>query len=672
MSEIGSGGHRRPLAILPLLLGLIGALVFAAWVASGTDALYDFMNVGVYHLVLALAAVTCLAQAALDRAPRLAWLAFGVGLLCWTAGDVYWATVLVNDRPIQYPSWADAGYLAAFPCFYVGIALLIKHSVGRFTEARWLDGVIGALATGALGAAALAPALIGLTEGDASVVFTNLAYPLGDLFLIAMIVGALVASGRRGSGPLVLVGVGLLAWSFGDVVYLYQEATGSYASGWMDETWLVGSLLIGAAALVGSSRTVRPKDVHQSSIMPPIVFSMVAVGVLAWDHYDSLHLAAVWLSVATLGAVVLRLGVSFGMNKRLVSDLHEDSTTDSLTGLGNRRKLLTDLERVPLAAAGGKSASYTFALFDLDGFKSYNDTFGHPAGDALLSRLGARLVSMLPASAAVYRLGGDEFCFLVQPGAGSRRTILAAAQTALTETGEGFSIGASGGAVTIPGEASSASDALRLADQRMYRAKASSPGRVAEQTSALLRTLVRTREPTLDDHQHGVADLARATGRDFDLMGEQLEVLCRAAELHDIGKIAIPDVILNKPGPLTASEWDLMRKHTLVGARLLSHSQAMVPVADLVRSSHERWDGFGYPEGLAGEEIPFGSRIILVCDAFHAMTAGRPYQPTMSVPDALDELRAHAGTQFDPTVVERFASRMERGVRSSHVEAARA
>jgi two-component system cell cycle response regulator len=138
------------------------------------------------------------------------------------------------------------------------------------------------------------------------------------------------------------------------------------------------------------------------------------------------------------------------------------------------------------------------------------------------------------------------------------------------------------------------------------------------------------------------------------ITGAMLDDVERAAELHDIGKIAIPDAILNKPGPLDLEEWSFMRRHTLIGESMLSAAPALQGAAKIVRSSHERIDGEGYPDGLRGDEIPLASRIVFVCDAFHAMTSDRPYGVAGTVPDALAELADCAGTQFDPAVVEAF------------------
>jgi two-component system, cell cycle response regulator len=138
------------------------------------------------------------------------------------------------------------------------------------------------------------------------------------------------------------------------------------------------------------------------------------------------------------------------------------------------------------------------------------------------------------------------------------------------------------------------------------------------------------------------------------LASQALDEVVRAAELHDLGKMAIPDEILQKPGPLDQEEWAFVRRHPLVGERILSVAPALLPVARIVRGTHEHWDGSGYPDGVAGEQIPLGARIIAVCEAFAAMTSPRPYRPARSVDAALEELRACAGSQFDPAVVAAF------------------
>jgi HD-GYP domain-containing protein (c-di-GMP phosphodiesterase class II) len=213
--------------------------------------------------------------------------------------------------------------------------------------------------------------------------------------------------------------------------------------------------------------------------------------------------------------------------------------------------------------------------------------------------------------------------------------------------------------VRLPAETTSATDALRLADRRMYAQKGTRADSARSQTRGVLLRVLHEREPELDRHLDGVARIAADLGHALGLEAEDQDVLVRAAELHDIGKIAIPDEILHKQGPLSDDEWALMRKHTVIGERVLAAAPAMNQVAKVVRGTHEHWDGSGYPDGLTGEEIPLEARIILICDAFNAMTEGRPYRKRMSVPDAIEALREGAGAQFDPELVELFAQRAE-------------
>ena len=146
----------------------------------------------------------------------------------------------------------------------------------------------------------------------------------------------------------------------------------------------------------------------------------------------------------------------------------------------------------------------------------------------------------------------------------------------------------------------------------------------------MLLQVLHEREPELHDHHHEVAELAVAVGNRLAMLPDEIDVMVRAAELHDVGKMAVPDKILDKPGPLDPPEREFIERHTLVGERILSAAPALQPVARLVRTSHERWDGTGYPDGLAGEQIPLGARVIAVCDAFHAMTSERVYQPPVA------------------------------------------
>jgi two-component system cell cycle response regulator len=292
-------------------------------------------------------------------------------------------------------------------------------------------------------------------------------------------------------------------------------------------------------------------------------------------------------------------------------------------------------------------------MFDLNGFKNYNDTFGHPAGDALLLRLGAALAEAVgPLGGRAYRPGGDEFCVIADGSRG--RAIEQAACRALSEHGEGFSISTAFGSVVIPHDTGDVTEALRKADQAMYAQKHSGRATAGRQSSDVLMRALAERHPDLGEHHDGVAELVEAVGKRFDIAGEELAQLRHAASLHDIGKVAIPDAIITKPARLTDEEWAFMRRHTVIGERILAAAPALGAAARLVRSSHEAWDGSGYPDALAGVEIPLGARIIAVCDSFDAMISNRPYATAMTTQEAVAELRRCAGTQFDAEVVVIF------------------
>jgi diguanylate cyclase (GGDEF)-like protein len=364
--------------------------------------------------------------------------------------------------------------------------------------------------------------------------------------------------------------------------------------------------------------------------------------------------APLGLAIAALALLILA-AVSFRSSRRV---LHEAAHTDVLTGLSNRRQLIADLEAA--CVRGRRGERFTVILYDLDGFKGYNDSFGHLLGDALLRRLATKLSSTIGGGGRSYRLGGDEFC-VVAPLNGDARVDLVAAQgaEALSEDGEGFSIRASYGAVVLPDEAHDPSELLATADLRMYARKQrgrTSPGR---QTTDVLVRVQHEKSPVLGPHVSAVAQLATKVGQAMGLSESRLHMLVQAGELHDVGKMAIPDAVLGKAGPLTEEEWRLIREHTMVGERILSAAPALKPVAGIVRASHERVDGSGYPDQLAGEEIPLEARIIHAADAFCAMTAERPYSPARTVDDAIAELRRCAGTQFDATVVEALVAVIE-------------
>jgi len=379
------------------------------------------------------------------------------------------------------------------------------------------------------------------------------------------------------------------------------------------------------------------------------------IAVAATDDKPNPDFVNAWSTglLTVLGiALVTLLGscASLAVSSRRVA---RELSTDVLTGLRNRRSLLDELPRVCQRASEEQPAFLWF--FDLNGFKSYNDSFGHLAGDTLLARLGGRLHEAVDAHGTAYRLGGDEFCALITAHVEDPHALFLKASEALTEQGGAFTVTAAAGAVEIPRETSDPTHALRLADQHMYRQKATSRDGAAELITAVLHAALAQRHPDLGEHSDDVAGDVELLARTIGLDEEAIALIIKAGDLHDVGKLGIPDEIITKPGPLTDEEWAFMKQHTVMGEQIIAAAgPSLDRIGPLVRASHERWDGKGYPDGLAGEAIPLGARIITICDSFRAMLDERVYKPAMSLPDALREMRRCAGTQFDPQLVEVF------------------
>lgn len=627
-------------------ISVVGFAVFAlgTLLAPPGGELERLFDIWVYDALMIFACIVVGSHAYVVRRERTAWAVITLALASWTFGELWYAIF----EPETYPSVADVGFLAFYPLLYIGIVLLLRTRARSIAGTLWLDGVTAALAAAAIGAAVLVELVLSSTEGSRSTVVTNLAYPLGDLLLSSMVFGVFALTGWKPGTRWLLLGLGALATAAADAIYLFQTAAGTYVDGtWVDLLWPASMLLIAGAAWM-PDRTREALDVEGRPLLAvPAACAFLATGILVYDHFARLNLLAIGLATATLALVVARLAVTFRENRRLFELTRREATTDALTGLGNRRQLIADLERL-LRSHPVRPA--LLMLFDLDGFKSYNDAFGHPAGDALLSRLGAKLATVPDDDGAAYRLGGDEFCLVMPVAEREAEPLIDLACEALAERGEGFEIATSFGAILLPGEATDASEALQLADERLYAQKYGRRGESGRTIAALLEAL-SLREPDLETQLAGIGALAATVGHALGLRRDELAELDRAAQLHDLGKLAVPDEILRKPGALDDREWDFVRQHSLVGERILRASPALRSVAGIVRATHENWDGSGYPDGLVAEEIPLASRIVYACNAFVAMTSHRPYRTALPVEDALNELMRCAGTQFDPEVV---------------------
>jgi diguanylate cyclase (GGDEF)-like protein len=518
-----------------------------------------------------------------------------------------------------------------------------------------VDGLAAALGVAALSAAIVFETVLDSVDGKALAVATGLAYPLFDLVLLGLAIGALASTGWRLDRTWMLLAAGVATFWLADSLYLVRTAQGVYESGgWFDAGWWAGLALIAAAAWQPAPvRERRPSEERVRVIAVPLAFGAVGLGLLVYGAIAHVNLLAIGLAAASLVAVMARATLTFGENVAMLRTSRDEALSDALTGLGNRRSLARALDE--LLPQATPERPLVLALFDLDGFKQYNDTFGHPAGDTLLVRLGSNLSAFLHGRGQAFRMGGDEFCALFQIGGESHDPMVRGAAAALSEHGDGFSIGCSFGAIALPVEADDAVEALRIADQRMYANKHAGRMSAGRQSKDVLLRALAERDPGLGTHAETVA-MAAATAEALGLSPDEVENVRHASELHDVGKVAIPDAILGKPGPLTDEEWTFVRRHTVIGERIILAAPALARVATLVRGSHERWDGAGYPDGLSGDAIPLGARIVAVADAFAAMIAGRPYRAARTPDQALDELRLAAGTQFDPDVVDAWCA----------------
>lgn len=651
------------------LLAFAGVLVAAYAVYLIAEPSGSFFTIAVgdvaYELSFVLVAAVCLSRGLQGGRRRPAWLLLATGIAMYAAADTGWTVAYANAADPPPISLADIGYLGFYISAYIALLGFMRGRVSLRRVSPWLDGLVPAAAVGALASTVVIEQVQRSLGGASFANLVNLAYPLGDALFLALVLAALATGHIRVGRMWGCVAGGLVILGVSDSIYLVLVAHGSYAAdGIINLGWPVGILMLGLAALQPAPTGQGLEEESHRGLVIPVTFGLIAVGLLMWDHQHRLSGVTIALACLSVLAMAARLGLTYGENVRMLIRIREDALSDQLTSLGNRRRFVLDLER-----RLREGRPHVLVLYDLNGFKSYNDTFGHPAGDALLAQLGRRLAAAATdAHGRAYRMGGDEFCVLLSAPYATPEA-LAKIDEALRAHGGHFDVHAASGRVDLPGEADSSSEALRIADARMYANKHGHRGSAGRQTTDALVTAIQERSPELDNHLRGVTGLARLVALALDLGEKEVQDVVYAAELHDIGKIAIPDSILGKPEPLDEHEWEMMHSHTIIGERIVGAAPALGQAAKLVRSSHERFDGGGYPDGLAGDEIPVGSRIIAVCDAFDAMTSGRPYRDAVSPAAAVAEILACAGSQFDPRVVAAAADLMSRAAEPASPEA---
>ncbi|MBA2615169.1 MAG: diguanylate cyclase [Actinobacteria bacterium] len=397
----------------------------------------------------------------------------------------------------------------------------------------------------------------------------------------------------------------------------------------------------------------------------------------------SLMLAVLWaespfLAVALIGPLVAVALYQRSMHKAMKA--MRLALTDAATGLGNKRHFEELLQRY-LDRADEEHSPLTLCLIDLDNFKGINDLFGHPVGDRVLSQIATRL----RRGGESFRLGGDEFAILLPNRDADEGFAIAqsvARRIAEAKYDHGGAVTASIGVATYPQKDLDRAELVRVADKALYQAKGHGKARVhvylpdARMTPAAPRPLlvpgrvaglrhaasaahaVVARDVYIGNHSHNVGELAARIAHRLGLDHDQVELLRVAGNLHDIGKLLVPEDILHKPGQLTPAERIVVERHSEIGYRMLD-ALSIDPIALWVLHLHERWAGDGYPNGLAGEDIPIASRILFVADSYDTMTTDRVYRSKVSRAEALDELDRCAGAQFDPAVVAATRAELE-------------
>jgi diguanylate cyclase (GGDEF)-like protein len=521
-----------------------------------------------------------------------------------------------------------------------GVSLGIVFGVAGVVLFGWAAGVLICF---------IAPGLIHLLEHRPPI---RVAYNASVFALAAAVAGA-VSAPIDGQRPSTLVAKIAVAF------------TTQYA---------LNLLLISAVVARNSARPFVPlarTNLLATAIPASLMASAVLILVVLWQRSP-------YLSAALVGPL-LAIALYQRSTHRAIRAMRL-ALTDPLTGLGNHRHFHERLQR-ELLDANDRGTPLTLCLIDLDDFKHINDRYGHPVGDRVLAQLSARLRQ----GGEAFRLGGDEFAVLL-PGHDSTSAFTAAASiiarissTPIELIGR---VTASAGVATFPSQGVGRDELVRLADSALYWAKehgknqvrvyrpdvveladlkrlASGADRAARfRAAASLAKAVDARDEYTGSHSERVADLAARIAGRLGASPEQVELTRLAGRLHDLGKLAIPEEILRKPGPLTKPERLVLERHPQIGYRMLE-SLGVDPVAEWVLHHHERWDGMGYPTGLLQDEIPLGARILFVADAYDAMTSERVYRSRLSKGEAIAELDRCAGSQFDPSIVAALAEELD-------------
>jgi diguanylate cyclase (GGDEF)-like protein len=467
------------LGLLLLILAVTAAnAVFGVGGRAAEKPIRDWLSSAVYILVAAIVAL----RAIRGETSRRSWAVFALGLSLYGIGNLLWSFWIEHLRNPPIPSICDGLWLAFYPLSYAGIIGFARvRGQRRLPAGVWLDGIIAGAGLAALGAALVFRPILASATGGSVAVATELAYPIGDLLLAALVVGVLALRGWRIDRTWALLAGGFLLLAVADCMYAVQVTNGSSSPSSMTNLIyvLAVALLAFAAWQVEVVRQPLPPG-GWSVLAMPVVFTLAALGVLVYDHVRRLDPLALGLAILTLLAAVLRMMLAF-RDLRSLAEARHQAVTDDLTSLPNRRLFMRRAGQA-ITAARLTDGELSVLMLDLDNFKELNDTLGHNAGDTLLRLIGPRLKAALRTTDTVARLGGDEFAILLDPQQDENGVVRVAEKVlhALREPfevqGLALRITASIGIASSPTQAADADELMRLADVAMYQAKAARSG----------------------------------------------------------------------------------------------------------------------------------------------------------------------------------------------------
>jgi two-component system, cell cycle response regulator len=383
----------------------------------------------------------------------------------------------------------------------------------------------------------------------------------------------------------------------------------------------------------------------------PGTFALLALGLLIYDHLrDRIPPLVFWLCVLLIASVFAWLVEAARRQGRKLVIEHERATRDRATGLPNRDELLADLRHL----SSGSNRRQNLIIVELEGLQTYYDAFGEGVANRLVAEIAGRFLdSAWTVGGAVYRVDIQRFA-VISPADSHVTGEFLLSCTGSFE-GEGL-VGRAYGEIALPSDLRDPESALQQAGQSVSAYKQRHQRSARRQAHAVLMAVLAARRPDLREHLRTVAFRSISISRRLDLDGATIDDIFLAAELQDIGLLTVPESVLEKETALNPTEIKLIRNHPAAGARIVSAAPGLASVAATIAAISEHYDGSGYPEGLAGEDIPIGARVIRVCVAFAAMTSRRPYRQPRSQEEALAELKRCAGSEFDPRVVDALAA----------------